>query len=425
MYISLILCLFLVEIFAEIGLPNYRPVWITGLSLKNFFLYFLFLCFLTHIIIKRDWSFLQYTKVIHIFYILLIVYGSISVVYNSIFSNIPHYNVNSAIQTLKEDLVDTYLLFLIFSYFVDTKEKAHFFFKFFLVLMTIGCILTIIGVYIPSLNFFGFDEGNIRANGPMGEPNQTGAVLALFILFAISMFWKSTNISRYIYALSVSLMLATLLLTSSRGGLLGVILGLCIFIWLLRKKMSLGVIVLVIVSFFLFFGLSWFLAPESYKNLFLSRIGMLEVHNKLDLYYISAGRTYIWKRGLEVLIKSPVLGYGWAAFRFFTHYSSHNTFLEVLVSVGIIGFILYISIFFFLLKILYKTAVDSNEPYSTYIFGIIAGICALLCSVFFVNLYKPWLVVWSFLGVCIGYANLLLIQTDSKEDKNESLYVNG
>ena len=62
-----------------------------------------------------------------------------------------------------------------------------------------------------------------------------------------------------------------------------------------------------------------------------------------------SGRFELWQIGLEIFKSNPVFGIGWYNFLFYnvsyyggTNYA-HNTFLEVLVELGVVGFLLYLA----------------------------------------------------------------------------------
>ncbi len=86
---------------------------------------------------------------------------------------------------------------------------------------------------------------------------------------------------------------------------------------------------------------------------FLERIPLIRyiVENVFKKNVNLTGRTYIWEKCFEVILRNPILGNGYLAFEdyvevtgFIQMGSAHNLFLNILVCSGIIGLIMYIKI---------------------------------------------------------------------------------
>jgi len=82
-----------------------------------------------------------------------------------------------------------------------------------------------------------------------------------------------------------------------------------------------------------------------------------------------SGRFELWDHAINYFISNPLLGIG--AFNFSEHYGFdndkkvyvHNTYLEVLVESGIVGFLFYLSFLLMLIIILVKTKIHKEKPY--------------------------------------------------------------
>jgi O-antigen ligase len=110
----------------------------------------------------------------------------------------------------------------------------------------------------------------------------------------------------------------------------------------------------------------------------------------------------MWATGFEHWTTSPIVGYGWGTFRHLAGSSSHNTYLDIMVNLGLIGLILYLSVFVRVISHLGRAARLLKTSTALIARATIAGIIGMATSVFFVNLYKPWLVVWAFIGLVVG-----------------------
>ena len=74
-------------------------------------------------------------------------------------------------------------------------------------------------------------------------------------------------------------------------------------------------------------------------------------------------RVHVWKDSMEWIVKKPIFGYGLMAFYFFSKDISsvisvstgaHNTYIEVLFEMGVVGLLFFLSVFLSPLKIFWK-----------------------------------------------------------------------
>lgn len=147
---------------------------------------------------------------------------------------------------------------------------------------------------------------------------------------------------------------------------------------------------------------------------------------------IGSGRLGLWKEALELFVKRPLFGDGSGNSAYFAEKydvgerlrngkAIHNSYLDLLVDYGIIGFVLLMG--FYLLcagKVLKKLIKDSENCELSFYFGI-TGIIMIMCASFFLSC--------SFVNTTIMYfSNLLLISfllsgsslTDQRESKAKS-----
>ena len=74
-------------------------------------------------------------------------------------------------------------------------------------------------------------------------------------------------------------------------------------------------------------------------DLFLSFFGNTVVDNS------TLERTYLIQTALKVWIENPIIGVGWENFALYNDLNllAHNNYLELLASLGVIGFVIYYS----------------------------------------------------------------------------------
>lgn len=150
-----------------------------------------------------------------------------------------------------------------------------------------------------------------------------------------------------------------MLLTGSKKTLISIILGFCIFYFFKNRLRLSHYIFPVLVAL----GGVYFVMENQY---FYNIIGFRITDMLYTMGFDVSGGNYshsteiredMMLMGLEAFFQSPIWGNGWF---YFSQYSglgtySHNNYIELLVTYGLIGFFLYYSMFIFVLyKLYYK-----------------------------------------------------------------------
>ncbi len=177
------------------------------------------------------------------------------------------------------------------------------------------------------------------------------------------------------------LIILCILFSLSRGGLISVFIPL-IFIYLFIFKIKFKYFLIIIIFLFSIYYI---------KNTFV-----LDILQK-RLYNISSGsgRFEIWNNALELFTIHPLFGVGWYNFLFYNanFYGGknyvHNTFLEVLVELGLIGFLIYLIFHFLLLRKIIALVNISSEYYYllfSYVSSLIlmSSLSLIINEVFFI-----------------------------------------
>lgn len=191
------------------------------------------------------------------------------------------------------------------------------------------------------------------------DPNKTSMYLELFFPLSFFMAINSKNkLTRIVLLIFTISMIITILLTYSKGGILAIlfVFGWYFFRHFTLKKMILGVITSIPVIFVFFKGFS-------------ERLNFTNMNEILS----SLIRLEIYKTALKMAFNNFfIFGYGFASFKFLkfdygfprfldplhvTH--THNFYLSILVSLGIIGFLAFFYIIFKTLKNLFLVKEDS------------------------------------------------------------------
>jgi putative inorganic carbon (HCO3(-)) transporter len=193
-----------------------------------------------------------------------------------------------------------------------------------------------------------------RLEGAGGDPNETAAALvaAAALAIALAVSWRGKPFMRLVAIVTAPLCAFASLLTLSRGGLVAFVAALIAAVLMAGRRRA-QMLVLAVVSASLAVGYFAFFAPASAVE------RVTEVHG-------GTGRTDIWKVGLRMVRGAPLQGIGAGNFPIVSiHYLlepgallrddfivdkpkvAHNTYLEVLAELGIVGLTLFLIVIFF------------------------------------------------------------------------------
>ena len=267
-----------------------------------------------------------------------------------------------------------------------------------------GSIIVLIGYiqyfFYPSLRnlfYLGWDEHLYRMFSSFLDPNFAGAFFVLFLLFLsffVNKFYKNKNYVKFslVTVLSMLTFLAVYL-TYSRSALLMLAAGVVAYLALINKKkfILLGIVIMILFIF---------LSPKSFQtegtNLFRT--------------VSSEARITSANQGLNIFIKNPVLGVGFDAYRYalnryeglntkywqVTHSGggTDNSFIFVLATTGILGFIAYIYLLYKMVRLGFLN-IKKNKYFSVI---FICSILAISVNSFFVNsLFYVFIMEWLFI----------------------------
>ena len=202
-----------------------------------------------------------------------------------------------------------------------------------------------------------------RATGTLGDPNELAATLVggTVLAAALALVLKRSPLLRILALGAAALCLAGIFLSLSRGGLVALLfaLGAAILVGGRWRVSALALAVVTAMIGFLYFG---YLAPEGAA----SRITKVQG---------GSGRTDIWQVGWRMVQAHPVRGVGAGQFQTSSiHYLlepgsikrdefivdtpkvAHNTYLQVLAELGIVGAALFVAILGFSLLCTLKAA---------------------------------------------------------------------
>lgn len=280
--------------------------------------------------------------------------------------------------------IGLYLLYLIISSYKVYEKDFELVKKLILYGGVVASIYTTITYFFLGLSYRGFTQrASMISGGREADPNQFAINLLIPFSLAVNALFLSR--SKFIKILNLSfvgIILFCILITGSRGGLLGIISIILFFVFSKGKKIYVLCSLIVPLSFALYY------LPEK----FFQRITQDTFERGVP------GRVDIWKIGLVALKHYWVLGAGLGNFSMaYTQFDpsfpwgSHNIYLCVSVELGIIGFFcMIIAIYkhFILLKDRGQHRYDSAF--------LKASLCGLLISSFSVDTIwlKSFWLIW-------------------------------
>jgi O-antigen ligase len=246
------------------------------------------------------------------------------------------------------------------------------------------------------------DNSRMGAFGELGSNHFAAFIVEyLAVLIGVTLFTEKKKFIP-IYGLGIIINIFVLFYTYSRAAYLA--LGfLFLFFGIFRKKL----IIISTIVVLLFGSLIVSYLPPSVVN----RVEMTTTEEG-ELEGSSAHRVTIWKIGWDIFLQNPVLGIGYHMTPSYILVDGlqnmHNYFLQVLVELGLVGFFLFLFLFFSASKsgwILYKITSDSFEK------GIGLGFCgcvfaSMICNFFgdrwtFIEMQGYWWAIWGLIDVCI------------------------
>ncbi|PDY45271.1 polysaccharide polymerase [Bacillus pseudomycoides] len=210
------------------------------------------------------------------------------------------------------------------------------------------------GVEITSYGLL-LDRDYPRLIGLLDDPNIFIFYNTLFFSFYL------THLKGFKHSFGFILCIITNLLTFSRGGIVALILVVILYIILadfLKKVKMIMIALLCLVVIY---------AACSFMQIDLNQI----ISSRINDFSSDkgSGRFELWEQAINYFMSHPLLGIG--AFNFSDYYAFehneklyvHNTYLEILVEAGIIGFLFYFSFLFLFIIKLFRTKLHNKEPF--------------------------------------------------------------
>jgi hypothetical protein len=168
----------------------------------------------------------------------------------------------------------------------------------------------------------------LRSTGIFNDPNDLCLILSMGTLAALALAATATSFARVLWLAPIGLFGYALMLTHSRGGLLGLAGGLAtLAVARLGVRRGLPLALVAVVAL-------------------LAVFAGRQTDFSLDDSDTSQGRLRLWAEGIALLWRNPVTGIGAHEYLDAVGKDAHNSFVQAYVEMGLIGGTLFAGAFF-------------------------------------------------------------------------------
>lgn len=283
-------------------------------------------------------------------------------------------------------LVHLYMFFVVlWSTFKSTKNWR--------MLFETGIAVSVLEGLYGLFQLFGklpINQGGVRVDGTFGNATYLAAYMLFMAFFtALAFYWwgRRGKYLRWWYGCALILQLILIFYTATRGTILGLIGGIFLALGTLLffgdrslqvKRWGVAVLVALVV-----------LGGGLYAAKNTTFVQNHEVFSRIASISLAEGQTRfaIWGMAWKGFLERPVFGWGQESFNyvFNTYYEpsmyaqepwfdrAHNEFIDWLVAGGLVGFLLYISLFILSLWYLWKPHSNFSVPERALFTGLIAA----------------------------------------------------
>jgi O-antigen ligase len=324
-----------------------------------------------------------------LFYLYLLTFALTISFIKPMFFSINEFELSTAISNIMKIVINFVYLYIFLIYFMNyekTSDKSYTFLKVWNFISIIFSLLCIIGVILYYLGIttnltFGF-----RATGTFEDPNLAASFLIISLGFCLS-YNNSPNSNKKRIPINLLLILFALLLTSSRGGVLGLGVGFILVVLInltnkgIKQIAKIVVFLIVLITIILLIN---YIYPLDIVNTSLGRISNISTEESGTNL-----RLLLWRTALTLWQDNPFLGVGFGQYLHNAQEINssivnipHNTYLSFLAETGIIGFMSFFSLPIYLFYKLFIW-VKKGEVTSIFLFVSLSGI---LVQAFTINL---------------------------------------
>lgn len=293
--------------------------------------------------------------------------------------------------------------YFVFSRCVTTKKDLHFLFYTFLIsIILVGLHVWRNGM-LAGMHFADFK----RSSGPFGigweGSDIAGGFLAVFTPFLLSTtLLARKKILKSLGSFGLIICFLGIFATYSRGSMLALGIASIITIliaakYFLKTSKFTAVVILFIFVVLAFNWQRW--VPQSILNRIEGTVQEETYGGESKLDISSQKRIGAWRTSLAIFKMNPIIGVGFKVPEYTLSYDAHNTFIQILAEMGIVGFLAFL---WFLWGVFRETASLLNTEFNYLRIGFIGCIIAfIIVNMFYSNFFRDTVVgtFWIALGM--------------------------
>ena len=384
---------------------------VKGLSLFNLTIYLLMFVWALDVIIKKQKIF--QTNNVNKNLILMILIVVLSIPIKMYHGEIPGISIKSEIIDFKQ-WINPILLFFIFFNIINDKKTCN------RALFSL-CLVFVVAILLQLSATFGithYAAQSIDEHGRAGGFAAAGVFavsLVLLLPFALSgsFLMKKGSLFKVGCIVLLFLTLMGLVNAGSRNGALSFLVGMLVYLLILKREKIMGMLPIVFLIIMVVFvgAMAFVVSPPSVKKVVIERFNP---STSEDLEHYSSGRLLLWANGLKLFMERPVLGHGQDSFEmlsvlrgFFYVSAPHNDYLRCLVEFGIVGLAVFLLIFFKIFQNVWQSFNATTSPWEKLLYlSYISGFFGYLTGMFFTNMGAARYIFWIYTAIIYKYVQL-------------------
>ena len=326
-----------------------------------------------------------------------------------------------AYETLTDEFLKAVLIFLVLVNVMRTRWRLI---GMFWLSMSIGLYLSysVIDDYQKGILKLEGTRVAVDIGGLFGNPNDMALHLVTILPIAIALGVGTRNIFlRMVYFLMATFFAMGIVVTSSRGGFLGLLAVSAILAWKIGRKYRVRVTLISLVVG----AVGIIVAPGNYAKRLLSIFFL-----NLDESGSGLQRSVMLKRSILVTIRNPWgIGIGNFPVVGLRNLDTHNAFTQISSEIGILGLLLYLLFLIIPIRKLgaieRKLFADERLGWTYYVsIGLQASIVGYMVSSFFLSVAYNWYIYY-LIAYAVGFRRIYQIENNLEDEKKSGLFGNG
>lgn len=324
----------------------------------------------------------------------------------------------ASLDALADPFIQVIIIFTLLVNVIDSREKLLALLKLIVICGTVISIGAIRSLLIGQL-FKGRIEGIV--GGMFQNANDLATAINILVPLALALAMTSKGMIRVMYYTCAAMMAAGVFATFSRGGFLGFGALITVVFWKLRLRHR----VLPVAAALLVILMLLLIIPGGPGSKLSQK--MMEHKDKTESV---DDRVEVLTRGINVVSAHPVIGVGMGNFYLYSRHDlkAHNSYLEILAELGVIGFAAYITLLIAPLRSLKKLELETckaDEPEVIERFYLSLGLHAsiasyVVCSAFS-SIQYHWFVYYP-MAFAIALRGIHANSTNNSAEQVETLF---